>query len=220
MGSITRSFANNIGSSGILTASAVTNTTIEDVTSFDNAASPATLVLLSTQTASASANISFTTGLDSTYDEYIFKFINMHPSASPAYLQFNMSTDGGSNYNVTKTTTNFAAYHAEAGNDEALSYETGNDLAQSTAFQNLTTDQGIDNDASSCGSLILFNPSSTTYVKHFIANTFFFNATPYAKNQFIAGYGNTTSAVNAIQFKFNTGNIDDGIIKLYGVKKS
>jgi hypothetical protein len=107
MGSITRSFANNIGSSGILTASAVTNTTVEDVTSFDNAASPATLVLLSTQTASASANISFTTGLDSTYDEYIFKFITYTQLLIILNLQFNMSTDAGSNYNVTKTTTFF-----------------------------------------------------------------------------------------------------------------
>jgi hypothetical protein len=107
MGSITRSFANNIGSSGILTASAVTNATIEDVTSFDNAASAATLVLLSTQTASASANISFTTGLDSTYDEYIFKFITYTQLLMMFNFQFNLSTDGGSNYNVTKTTTCF-----------------------------------------------------------------------------------------------------------------
>jgi hypothetical protein len=121
MGAITRSFANNIGSSGILTASAVTNTTVEDVTSFDNAASNATLVLLSTQTASASANISFTTGLDSTYDEYIFKYINIHP-ASVAQLTFNLSTDGGSNYNVTKTTTAFNPYHNEDGSDGALDY--------------------------------------------------------------------------------------------------
>jgi hypothetical protein len=95
MGSITRSFANNIGSSGILTASAVTNTTVEDVTSFDNAASPGTLVLLSTQTASASANISFTTGLDSTYDEYIFKFINIHPANDDKNFFLTLSTDGG-----------------------------------------------------------------------------------------------------------------------------
>ena len=124
MGSITRSFANNIGSSGILTASAVTNTTVEDVTSFDNAASPATLVLLSTQTASASANISFTTGLDSTYDEYIFKFINIHPATDNVEFQFNMSTDSGSNYNVTKTTTAFRAFHNEADDSTGLAYLT------------------------------------------------------------------------------------------------
>ena len=137
MGSITRSFANNIGSSGILTASAVTNTTVEDVTSFDNAASSATLVLLSTQTASASATISFTTGLDSTYDEYIFKFINIHPATDNVKFEFNMSTDSGSNYNVTKTTTFFRAYHDEAGTSTSLSYNTSADLAQSTSYQSL-----------------------------------------------------------------------------------
>jgi hypothetical protein len=135
MGTITRSFANNIGSSGILTASAVTNTTVEDVTSFDNAASPATLVLLSTQTASASATISFTTGLDSTYDEYIFKFINIHP-ASNANFTFNLSTDSGSKYNVTKTTTLFKSIPYEAGSESALGYVHASlDLPQSTAFQ-------------------------------------------------------------------------------------
>jgi hypothetical protein len=124
MGSITRSFANNIGSSGILTASAVTNATVEDVTSFDNAASPATLVLLSTQTASSSATISFTTGLDSTYDEYIFKFINIKPATDAVKFQFNMSTDSGSNYNVTKTSSSFITYHDEADTLTSLSYST------------------------------------------------------------------------------------------------
>jgi hypothetical protein len=147
MGSITRSFANNIGSSGILTASAVTNTTIEDVTSFDNAASNATLVLLSTQTASASANISFTTGLDSTYDEYIFKFINIHPATDSAQLKFNLSTDAGSSYNVAKTTTFFKAYHNEAGSSTALTYETSDDLAQGTGSQFLSSNIDNDNDA-------------------------------------------------------------------------
>jgi hypothetical protein len=220
MGSITRSFANNIGSSGILTASAVTNATVEDVTSFDNAASPATLVLLSTQTASSSATISFTTGLDSTYDEYIFKFINVRPATDNVRFTFNMSTDSGSNYNVTKTTTFFEAYHDEADTDTALTYITQYDLAQNTGFQILSEDVGNGADESASGTLTLFNPSSTTYVKHFIAtqNNYFSNN--YTMNSFIAGYGNTTSAINAIQFKMASGNIADGIFKLYGVKKS
>ncbi len=226
MGSITRSFANNIGSSGILTASAVTNATIEDVTSFDNAASPATLVLLSTQTASSSANISFTTGLDSTYDEYIFSFINIHPATDQVAFQFNLSTDGGSNYNVTKTTTFFMGYHDEADTEAGVAYFTAYDLAQSTSFQNLIFPTlSNDNDSNTSGSLTLFNPSSTTYVKHFISRL---NCTveasggssPYSEDVYVAGYGNTTSAVNAIQFKMSSGNIDDGIIKMYGVKKS
>jgi len=220
MGSITRSFANNIGSSGILTASAVTNATVEDVTSFDNAASPATLVLLSTQTASSSANISFTTGLDSTYDEYIFKFINIHPATDDVSFTFNMSTDSGSNYNVTKTTTFFNAYHAEADNSNGLGYDTGRDLAQSTAFQIISYNVGNSSDENLGGTLTLFNPASTTYVKHFISNANLNTSGDLSINTYVAGYGNTTSAVNAVQFKMSSGNIDDGIIKLYGVKKS
>jgi hypothetical protein len=218
MGSITRSFANNIGSSGILTASAVTNATVEDVTSFDNAASPATLVLLSTQTANSSATISFTTGLDSTYDEYIFKFINIHP-ASQSNLTFQGSTDGGSNYNVTITSAFFAAYHNEAGTLADVAYDTNRDLAQSTSFQPISQTTGINNDDNTTGTLTLFNPSSTTYVKHWIARTAAADGT-YEVDSYVAGYFNTTSAINAIQFKMSTGNIDDGIIKLYGVKKS
>jgi len=220
MGTITRSFANNIGSSGILSASAVTNATVEDVTSFSSAASPATLVLISTQTASSSATISFTSGLNSTYDEYIFKFINIHPATDGEEFQFNMSTDSGSNYNVTKTSTHFQAYHLENGTGAGTLYQTSHDLAQSTAFQTLSNDLGNDNDQSTSGTLIIFNPASTTYVKHFIATMNNTQEADYQTNYFIAGYGNTTSAVNAIQFKFSSGNIDDGIIKLYGVKKS
>jgi len=218
MGTITRSFANNITTSGVLLPASLNNNSIANVTSYNAAVATGNMVLLSTQTASASASISFTTGIDSTYKEYQFWFINIHASASAAYLQFNMSTDGGSNYNVTKTTTSFAAYHNEAGNDSGLGYETGNDLAQSTGFQTLTTDHNIDNDASACGSLTIFNPASTVFVKHFIANTCLFNNSTYQKNQFTAGYGNTTSAVNAIQFKMNSGNIDDGTILMYGIK--
>ena len=222
MGSITRSFANNIGSSGILTASAVTNTTVEDVTSFDNAVVDATLVLLSTQTASASANISFTTGLDSTYDEYIFKFINIHPATDSVQFLFNMSTDSGANYNVTKTTTAFLSEHNENGTVSGLSYNPASDLAQGTGNQRLTLSIGNDNDQSCSGTLTIFNPSSTTYVKHFIATSQSYAAdtVDISMNMFVAGYGNTTSAVNAVRFLFSSGNIDDGIIKLYGVKKS
>jgi hypothetical protein len=219
MGSITRSFANNIGSSGILTASAVTNATVEDVTSFDSAGSPATLVLLSTQTASNSATISFTTGLDSTYDAYEFKFIDVHPRTDGANFTFNGSTDSGSNYNVTKTTTTFLSKHNEADTVTGLEYKTAEDLAQSTAFQILNIEMGNGADENLGGTLQLFNPSSTTYVKHFISTTNGNEFTNYSFNLFIAGYMNTTSAVNAVQFKMSSGNFD-GIIKLYGVKKS
>jgi len=219
MGTITRSFANNIGSSGILLASAVNNATVEDITSFSSAASSATLVLISTQTASSSASISFTTGLDSTYDEYIFEFINIHPSTA-GQLKCNFSTDGGSNYNVTKTTTSFVSYHTEADNDAALTYQAVRDLAQSTSDMFISSSLLADNDNAFSGSMTLFNPSSTTYVKHFISRGSSMDTNPGAVDDFFAGYANTTSAVNAVIFRMNTGNIDDGIIKLYGVKKS
>lgn len=218
MGSITRSFANNIGSSGILTASAVTNATVEDVTSFDNA-SAGTLILLSTQTANNSATISFTTGLTSTYDEYQFKFIDIHPRTDDVKFTFNLSTDSGSNYNVTKTSTFFRTYHDEADTATTLAYNGGGDLAQSTAFQEIAIGIGNGADELVVGSLQLFNPASTTYVKHFISNCNTYTQDNFTENDYIAGYGNTTSAVNAIQFKMSSGNFD-GTIKLYGVKKS
>ena len=219
MGSITRSLSNNITTGGVILPAGITNSSVSAVTSFANA-SGGTLTLLSTQTASASATISFTTGLDSTYDEYIFKFINIHPATDNVDFQFNMSTDSGSNYNVTKTTTFFRSQHDEADTNTTLGYLTAGDLAQSTAFKSLTGDNGADNDQQCSGSLTLFNPSSTTYVKHFIANLNNAHSGDFSINVFTAGYGNTTSAVNAIRFQFSSGNIDDGIIKLYGVKKS
>ena len=220
MGSITRSLSNNITTGGVILPAGITNSSVSAVTSFANA-SGGTLILLSTQTASASATISFTTGLDSTYDEYIFKFINIHPSAD-ARFTFNGSTDSGSNYNVTKTTTTFWAGHNEAGSDSNLFYVTADDLAQSTSFQRLTLEVGnfsTDADNNYSGTLTIFNPSSTTYVKHFISSGLH-DGSNYASQDFVAGYFNTTSAINAIRFQMSSGNLDDGIIKLYGVKKS
>ena len=174
------------------------------------------LKLISTQTASSSSTISFTSGIDSTYKEYIFKFINIHPSTA-AVFTFNGSADSGSNYNVTKTTTHFRAYHNEGGSDTDLTYDSGSDLAQSTNFQNLGHAIKTDNDASGAGYLHLFEPSSTTFVKHFIAQFSVLQNSDYNMNSYIAGYFNTTSAIDAVQFKMDSGNIDSGVIKLYGV---
>ena len=215
MGTITRSFANNLTTGGVLKADAFNNASINNVTALNVAIATGNMVLLSSQTASSSASISFTTGIDSTYKEYEFYFINCHPATDSAILQFNMSTDSGSNYNVTKTTTFFYAYHNEADSSDGLTYETSYDLAQSTSFQNLGDNIGIDNDNSFSGSFTLFNPASTTYVKHFISNTS--TSKNEEVNSYIAGYGNTTSAINAIQFKMNSGNIDDGTILMYGI---
>jgi len=219
MGSITRGLSNNITTGGVILPAGITNSSVSAVTSFANAAG-GTLTLLSTQTASSSATISFTTGLDSTYDEYIFKFINCHPANDGVDLQFNGSTDAGSNYNVTKTTTYFSAFHDEADSVTGVNYQSTIDLAQSTSFQSLNNSTGNDNDQSVSGMLQLFNPSGTTYVKHFISSSNDYLSSNFSQNSYIAGYFNTTSAVNAIQFKMSSGNIDDGIIKLYGVKKS
>ena len=198
------------------------NQSLTSTTALPSAVPTDNLILISTQTASNSANISFTTGLNGTYDVYEFHFINIHPSVNEAGLGINFSTDGGSNYNVTKTTTFFQAYHFENGSATALQYTASIDLAQSTADQRIISGIDDDNDSSASGIVSLFNPSSTTYVKHFISqcNTVYPEVPNLCVQQYCAGYGNTTSAINAIRFQFSSGNIDDGIIKLYGVKKS
>ena len=185
------------------------------ITSLPSGVSGSSLVLLSEQTASSSSTISFTSGIDSTYKEYIFKFINLHPSEA-SRPQFNLSADGGSNYNVTKTTTFFASFNDEAGSSGALSYSSGGDVAQSTGVQRLGGDTDADNDTAMSGTLHLFDPSNTTVVKHFISRI---NqvSTAYSQDCFTAGYANTTSAVNAIQFSQDSGTIQSGTIKMYGV---
>jgi len=184
------------------------------------------LVLIKTLTASSSASLSFVDGsndvvLDSTYPIYKFEFINIHPATNTVKFQFNMSTDGGSNYNVTKTTTTFYATHDNVGSSN-LAYDTGSDLAQDTGDAVLNTVTGNANSSSCSGSMMIFNPSSSTFVKHFISQTHTTrgdsDGTIY--NWFGAGYGNTTSAVNGIKFNFASGNIDSGTIKLYGIKDS
>ena len=191
-------------------------TTLIDNGALDSAVPSGKLTLLSTQTASASSSIEFTSGIDSTYDSYVFKFINIHPQNDGIDFFFNLSTDGGSNYNVTKTTTFFGAYHSEGGSS-ALSYFSAEDIAQSTSDAKLFNDLGNGNDESLSGYLQIFNPSSTTFVKHIISVNNGYNGGNFCVSNFIGGYGNTTSAVNAIRFQMESGNIDDGIIKMYGV---
>jgi len=195
------------------------NNSLSAVTALPASVSGGGLNLISTQTASSSATIDFTSGIDSTYKEYIFKFYNIHPSNTIVSFDFNLSADGGSNYNVTKTSSTFAAYHGENGVEAAVGYGTVQDLAQSTSFQKLTvlSSLGIGNDESLSGTLHLFDPSNTTFVKHYIATTNFNSESDFQMNSYIAGYGNTTSAVDAVQFKMSSGNIDSGTIKLYGV---
>jgi hypothetical protein len=218
MGTITRSFANNITTSGVLLPASLTNNSIANVTAYNAAIATGGMKLISTQTASDSASISFTTGIDSTYKEYQFYFIDIHPRTDLANFTFNLSSDSGANYNVTKTTTYFYAYQDELGTVTALEYVTANDLAQSTGEQMLAGNNGMGNgaDESFAGSMSLFNPASTTFVKHFISTNNYYLGANYSINTFIAGYGNTTSAINAIRFKMSTGNMD-GTILMYGI---
>jgi len=184
------------------------------------------MTLIKSQTASSSSTISFVDGtsdvvLDSTYPIYLFKFINCHPGTDNANFTFNGSIDAGSNYNVTKTTTLFRAYHYEDTSIGAgIGYRTSQDIAQGTGFQDLTDSIGNDNDSSMSGKLWLFSPSSTTYVKHFMAETMSVYQDTLAWYGFIAGYFNDTNDIDAIQFKMDDGNIDAGTIKLYGIKDS
>jgi hypothetical protein len=217
MGAIARNIANNITTAGVFTSGAITNSSVTGITVLANASDGITLI--SSQTASNSASISFTSGLTSTYKAYKFVFVNMHPANDGVFWNVNFSSDSGSNYNVTKTSTFIRSYHNEADTDTVLEYYGDGDLAQGTGVQRVTgAGIGNDNDQSVSGVLHLFNPSSTTYVKHFIIDSNSYANSDYVTRSLVAGYCNTTSAVNAIQFTFATGNIDAGTIYLYGIK--
>jgi hypothetical protein len=216
MGAIARNIANNITTAGVFTSGAITNSSVTGITVLAGVSADG-ITLISSQTASNSASISFTSGLTSTYKAYKFVFINVRPATDNANFTFNFSTDSGSNYNVTKTTTYFDTLHDEADTTTGLSYGGSFVLAQSTAFQTIAPDIGNGADESLGGTLTLFNPSSTTYIKHFMSNTNDYDGGNYTLSAFVAGYGNTTSAVNAIQFKMDSGNFD-GTIALYGIK--
>ena len=198
------------------------NQAVKNVNSFGSISSLGSMTFIKKLTASSSATLSFVDGsdgvvLDDTYKEYLFTFNNMHPATDNAELTFNMSVDGGSNYNVTKTSTHFTAMHDESDSDTQFFYSTSGDLAQGTGFQTMLRFLGNDNDQSGSAILHLFNPSSTTFVKHFICKSSSYASDNYARNGFTAGYGNTTSAVDGVQFKFSSGNIDAGDICLYGI---
>tara|TARA_R100001244_G_scaffold49115_1_gene43566 strand:- start:231 stop:821 length:591 start_codon:yes stop_codon:yes gene_type:complete len=169
--------------------------------------------LILTQTASASATIDFTSGLDSTYDEYVFKFISIHPASNGTILGF----QGGGSYNETITSASFRASHDEADSGTSLAYRTDEQQSQGTAFQAITINTGNDNDQSLSGYLRLFAPSSTVFVKHFMTETSSYKDDDEILHFFTAGYFNTTSAIAQIQFKLNSGNIDAGTISLYGI---
>ena len=202
-------------------------TTILDNGAFS--ASLGSLVHLKTLTASSSGTLSFVDGssgvvFDNTYPIYKFEFINIHAGTDQANFQFNGSTNSGSAYNTTKTSNFYYSYNRGSDGANNFQYDNNHDLAQSTNFQNLGYNSNIDNYSSLVGSLMIFNPSSTTFVKHFISTT---NDEAQTSGEqglsqvcHVTGYMNTTSAVDAIRFQFNSGNMDSGKIKLYGIKDS
>jgi len=188
------------------------NNSLSAITSLPSGISGGALNLISTQTASSSASLEFS--MDGTYDSYVFKWININNSTTAGNFTFQVSTNGGSSYATTVTSTFFRAYHNEAGTDSTLQYDTNDDRTQSTSFQPINYIRTGDNE-NGVGFMTLYNPSSTTFVKHFIAESN--DDGTYAVHRFIAGYFNTTSAIDSIQFKMESGNITSGTIKMYGV---
>ncbi len=197
------------------------NRGVRSVTAFGSLSS-GSMTFIKKLTASSSATLSFVDGtsdvvLDDTYKEYLFTFKNIHPATDNQDFQFQGNASGGSGFNETMTTTHFLAQHDEADSYTSLEYSGSRDLAQSTSFATLSGGVGNDNDQNLGGYLHLFNPSSTTFVKHFISNVQISQASDYSVNSYSAGYFNTTSAIDEIQFKMASGNIDAGDICLYGI---
>ena len=173
------------------------------------------MTLITTNTSSGAANSAFTSSIDSTYKLYIFKIINANPATDDVNIKFNGSTDSGSNYNVTKTTTFFKSQHSEDDEDASIGYIASWDLAQSTAGPPVTAGIGIGSDEYASGTLWLFNPSNTTYVKHFYSTANGYHQSDQSWNTFVGGYFNTTAAITEIHF--NCGSDFDAVIKMYGV---
>ena len=197
------------------------NNAVKNVTAFGSLTS-GSMTFIKKLTASSSSTLSFVDGsssvvLDNTYKEYIFTFNNIHPATDNADIMINFSTDGGSNYNVTKTSSHFRALHNEAGSATSLAYDNSSDMEQGTGDLNILLNIGNGNDECGSGYLHLFEPSSTTFVKHFIANMNRYDGADYTVNQYTAGYANTTSAIDAVRFQMDTGNMDAGDICLYGI---
>jgi len=198
------------------------NNGVKNATAFGSITGLGSMTFIKKLTASSSATLSFVDGassvvLDNTYKEYVFTFNNIHPASDTQRFTFQTSTNTGSSYGVTITSTAFGAYHFENGSDAALGYDGNDDLAQSTNFQPLTNTIGNGNDECGSGYLHLFNPSSTTFVKHWISNACILHNEDLCSTRMNAGYFNTTSAIDAIQFKMASGNIDAGDICLYGI---
>ena len=196
------------------------NRAVKDATAVGSITWLGNLVFISRSTASSSSSVSITSGIDSTYKEYIFVFNNIHPASNLQGFLFNGSTDGGSNYNVNKTTSLFRNRHKESGSDGEQTYDTSRDIT-GTGGAYLNALLSNDADGSLSGYLHLFDPSNTTFCKHFISVTnemnLYGDSSVGTHNVFVGGYFNTTSAINAVNFTMESGNIDSGTIDMYGV---
>tara|TARA_A100000171_G_C2045260_1_gene102458 strand:- start:40 stop:657 length:618 start_codon:yes stop_codon:yes gene_type:complete len=198
------------------------NNSISSVTALGSLPAGALNLLATNTISSGVSSSSFTSSINSTYDTYLFKFINIHPATNAAKFTLIGSTDGGSNYGVATSTTMFEALIDESGSNSTVRYEDGDDVAQSSSAFPISTGIGSDNDECFSGQMFLFSPSNTTFVKHFMTTIQSVNGsgTPYCVSNRTSGYFNTTSAITAVQFSFSSGNIDSGIIKMYGLSKS
>ena len=193
------------------------NNSLSAITSLPSAITSGAMTLLETQTASSSATISFTSGIDSTYDEYVFRFYDIHPATNNVLFQVNFR-DGGTNYDATKTTTFFDTYHYEDDTSgTGLRYLSDTDLAASTSYHTIGHSMGIDNDQSFSGYMYLFEPSSTTFVKNFFIEVNNCTNDDRSTTYYSAGYCSVTAAIDGVDFKFSSGNVDAGVIKLYGI---
>ena len=192
------------------------NRELKDATAVGTTTSLGGLIFISRSTASSSATVNITSGINSTYKEYIFIFNNIHPATDGTHFNFQATTNG-SDFNIATTTTTFEAYNHETSGTTSLTYDGGKDHAQDTGYINLIDNTGADNDQSFSGFLHLFEPSSTTFVKHFLFTGQRLSENNYSANDRTAGYFNTTAAITGLSFKFESGNIDSGTIDLYGV---
>jgi len=220
MGAITRAAANNITTGGVILPAGINDTSVASISELEQVATGGGLNLISSQTASGSASIEFTSGIDSTYDIYKFEFINIQSGDEGAGFAFQVDTGTNTNYNQTITSTFFDAYHNEGDTANDLRYLGDRDQANGTALQPLSVLSSGGSDEADSGTLILYNPSSSTFVKHFMSRFSNMIAGNYAGDAFGAGYINTTTPITRIKFALTSGNITSGTIRMYGIQSS
>jgi len=220
MGAITRAAANNFTTSGVILPGAINNTTVASISQLTQVAGK-TQTLIQSQTASSSSAVSFTTGIDSTYDIYKFEFIQVHPASDNVQFRHAASTNGGSAYDLNPILSFFEAENHEGSDGASLGYITGHDNANNSGdTAKFTYNIGNDSDQSTSGEMWLFGPSDSTFVTQFMTTMITTHNADYSKMSFTCGYYNHASDIDAIQFTMSSGNIDAGKIKLYGIQGS